>query len=71
MDIEKLRILLKDNKYVLIDYTDKFKLDIDYKEITKNQHKEMEMIIKCMDIFKEMDNKLMKNTNLLFLLDIS
>jgi len=71
MNIEKLRNLLKEQKCVLIDYTEKFKLDVDFEATKENKELENDVMIKTAKIFAHMDYKLMRNTNLVFLLDIS
>ena len=37
MDIQKVKSLLKQHKYILIDYSDKFKMDIDYDKMETNE----------------------------------
>ncbi len=37
MDIQKIKSLLKQHKYISIDYSEKFKLDIDYDKMETNE----------------------------------
>ena len=68
MEIQKIKQLLKLNKHVLIDFTDKF-INTDY-EILLEKNK---YISKASEIYLEIDNKLKENKykNVVFLLNIS
>jgi hypothetical protein len=73
MDIIKLKNLLKENKYILIDYSEKFKMNIELARIKNDKKYENMIMLKICNIYMEMDNKLNddKYNNLVFLLDIS
>ena len=73
MDIVKLKILLKEYNYVLIDYSEKFKMNIDFNKMNKNKKYSEKILTQIKDIIKTMDDKLIqpKYNNIVFLLDMS
>lgn len=73
MNLEKLRKLLKEHKYVLIDYSEKFRMDIDHEKMKIDKRYEHMMKIKAINTYMEMDNRLKqdKYSKLVFMLDIS
>lgn len=58
MDIQKIKSLLKENKYILIDYSDKFKMDIDYDKMETNENYKKNVYLQTCNIYVEMDKKL-------------
>ena len=58
MDIPKIKSLLKENKYVLIDYSEKFKMDIDYDKMETNKSYEKNIYLQTCNIYVGMDDKL-------------
>jgi hypothetical protein len=73
MDIIKLKNLLKENKYILIDYSEKFKIDIDFDKMKNNKRYEQGIYLQTCNIYVAMDEKLKqaKYDSVVFLLDMS
>lgn len=73
MDIQKVKSLLKHHKYILIDYSEKFKMDIDYDKMKTDKNYEKNIYLETCNIYVGMDDKLeqKKYNNVVFLLDMS
>ena len=73
MDIQKVKSLLKQHKYILIDYSDKFKMDIDYDKMKTDKIYEKNIYLQTCNIYVGMDDKLeqKKYDHVVFLLDMA